>query len=112
MGRVRDGRRITSVQLSLGKKKSMTLRILFSNACPSTVCHIVKKENGGRGEARPSAKRQLPALPRRVLHDLALLHHEGDAFGRGDVGSRVARNGDDVCEFAFFQAADFLSDAE
>ena len=33
---------------------------------------------------------------RRVLHDLAFLHHEGDALGGGDVGSGVAGNGDDV----------------
>jgi hypothetical protein len=49
---------------------------------------------------------------RCVLHDLAFFHHEGDAFGRGDVGGGVAGDGDDVGEFAFLQCADFLRDAE
>ncbi len=51
------------------------------------------------------ALNRVPVLLRRVLHDLAFFHHEGDALGHGDVGGGIAGNGYDVGEFAFLQRA-------
>src|SRR5688572_16246249 len=47
-----------------------------------------------------------------ILHDFAFFHHKRNALGRGDVGGGIARHGDDVGEFAYFEGADFIGDTE
>src|SRR2546421_6293709 len=46
----------------------------------------------------------------RLFHDLAFLHHEGDALGGGDVGGGIAGDSDDISEFAFLERSHFLRD--
>src|SRR5437870_5833545 len=47
----------------------------------------------------------LSSTPPVAVH-LAVLHHEGDVAQRGDVGERVAVDGDDVGELAGLEAAE------
>jgi hypothetical protein len=47
-----------------------------------------------------------------VFNDRATLHHKGDVLQNGDIIQRIARDGDDICEFALFNRTGGLSGAE
>ncbi len=47
-----------------------------------------------------------------MAEDGAFFHYEEDMFGLADVFERVAGDGDDVSEFAGFERADFVGEAE
>jgi hypothetical protein len=52
------------------------------------------------------AKRILPSERQLVSHDQAAFHHEPDSFHFGDILERIAGDGDDVGELAFFDRSD------
>ena len=51
----------------------------------------LNSKNRGRQDVPNKAGDRLALF--RSLHDLAVLHHEGDTFGGGDVGGGVAGHG-------------------
>src|SRR5438046_834794 len=60
----------------------------------------------GNGDFTPTAFSLASA--QFVSHDKAAFHHEPDALHFGDVLERVAGDGDDVRELAFFDAPDLV----
>src|SRR5580700_6304097 len=44
--------------------------------------------------------------------DCSTFHHEADFLQDADIGERIARNSNDICEIARFEGADLILPAE